>query len=92
MLRKKGAGDHALYHLKDDSEDAEKLEQVVGEAEVNARIVELLGLDFDAFGRSVLLAQGRFAEFLTARPAPFLRNIRCASHRSPPPSARAPKR
>jgi exonuclease SbcC len=69
MLRKKGAGDHALYRLKDDSEDAEKLEQVVGEAEVNARIVELLGLDFDAFGRSVLLAQGRFAEFLTARPA-----------------------
>ncbi len=69
MLRKKGAGDHALYRLKDDSEDAEKLEQVVGEAEVNASIVELLGLDFDAFGRSVLLAQGRFAEFLTARPA-----------------------
>ena len=69
MLRKKGAGDHALYRLKDDSQDAEKLEQIVGEAEVNAKIVELLGLDFDAFGRSVLLAQGRFAEFLTARPA-----------------------
>lgn len=69
MLRKKGAGDHALYRLKDDSQDAEKLEQVVGEAEVNAKIVELLGLDFDAFGRSVMLAQGRFAEFLTARPA-----------------------
>ncbi|MCH8129392.1 MAG: SMC family ATPase [Acidobacteria bacterium] len=69
MLRKKGAGDHALYRLKDDSQDAEKLEQIVGEAEVNAKIVELLGLDFDAFGRSVMLAQGRFAEFLTARPA-----------------------
>ena len=69
MLRKKGAGDHALYRLEDDGDDAEKLEQIVGEAEVNAKIVELLGLDFDAFGRSVLLAQGRFAEFLTARPA-----------------------
>jgi len=68
MLRRKGAGDHALYRLADDSDDAEKLEQVIGEAEVNERVAELLGLDFDAFGRSVLLAQGRFADFLTARP------------------------
>lgn len=68
MLRRKGAGDHALYRLADDSDDAEKLEQVIGEAEVNERVAELLGLDFDAFGRSVLLAQGRFADFLMARP------------------------
>jgi DNA repair protein SbcC/Rad50 len=68
MLRRKGAGDHALYRLKDDTADAEKVEQITGEADVNTRIVELLGLDFDAFGRSVLLAQGRFAEFLTAPP------------------------
>ncbi len=69
MLRRKGAGDHALYRLKDDSEGAEKLEQITGDADVTSRIAELLGLDFDAFGRSVLLAQGRFAEFLTAPPA-----------------------
>ena len=69
MLRKKGAGDHALYRLKDDTDGADKLEQITGEAEVTAKVAELLGLDFDAFGRSVLLAQGRFAEFLTARPA-----------------------
>ncbi|GMQ86292.1 MAG: hypothetical protein BMS9Abin07_1865 [Acidimicrobiia bacterium] len=68
MLRRKGAGDHALYRLADDTADAEKLEQVIGEAEVNERVAELLGLDFDAFGRSVLLAQGRFADFLMARP------------------------
>lgn len=69
MLRRKGASQHALYRLEDDSDDAEKLEQITGEAEVTARVAELLGLDFDAFGRSVLLAQGRFADFLTARPA-----------------------
>ena len=33
------------------------------------RSIELLGLEFDAFRRSVLLAQGQFAEFLSARPA-----------------------
>lgn len=39
------------------------------ERAVKTRIEELLGLDFEAFGRSVLLAQGEFAQFLTARPA-----------------------
>ncbi len=69
MLRQKGASQHALYRLADDTDDAEKLETVTGDVETTARIAELLGLDFDAFGRSVLLAQGRFAEFLSARPA-----------------------
>lgn len=69
MLRRKGASQHALYRLDEDTEDAEKLETITGDAEVNARIAELLGLDFDAFGRSVMLAQGRFAEFLIAPPA-----------------------
>ena len=58
MLRRKGASQHALYRLEDDSADADKLDQVTGEVEVTARVTELLGLDFDAFGRSVLLAQG----------------------------------
>jgi len=66
MLRRKGASQHALYRLEDDTEESEHLETITGEAEVTARVVELLGLDFDAFGRSVMLAQGRFAEFLTA--------------------------
>ena len=67
MLRRKGASQHALYRY--DPDDDEPVERVTLEADVNARIGELLGLEFDAFGRSVLLAQGRFAEFLTARPA-----------------------
>jgi len=69
MLRRKGASQHALYRLEDDTEGADKLDQITGEVEVTTRVAELLGLDFDAFGRSVLLAQGRFTEFLTARPA-----------------------
>jgi exonuclease SbcC len=68
MLRRKGQSQHALYRLEEDAPDADKIEQVVQEGEVNSRIADLLGLDFDAFGRSVLLAQGRFADFLTAPP------------------------
>jgi len=68
MLRKKGASQHALYRFADDEPGAEKVEQILQETPVNERIAELIGLDFDAFGRSVLLAQGRFAEFLNAPP------------------------
>jgi exonuclease SbcC len=69
MLRAKGQSQHALYRLAADEPGAEPIEKVTMEGDVNARIVELLGLEFDTFGRSVLLAQGRFAEFLQARPA-----------------------
>ena len=69
QLRTSGASKHALYRLFDDSEDAEQVERVLLERDVKTRIEELLGLDFAAFGRSVLLAQGEFARFLTARPA-----------------------
>ena len=67
-LRRSGAGQHALYRYEDDEADAEPVERIVQEADVNERIIELLGLEFDAFSRSVLLAQGRFAEFLRAPP------------------------
>jgi exonuclease SbcC len=36
--------------------------------EVNKTIEDLLGLDHDRFMRSVMLAQGQFAKFLTAKP------------------------
>ena len=39
-----------------------------GKAAVGKRIEELLGLDFDGFCSSVLLAQGDFAAFLSATP------------------------
>ncbi len=45
-------------------------ERVVAETikEVDAKLVELTGLDYDRFLRSVLLAQGEFATFLRAGP------------------------
>ncbi len=68
-LRRRGQSQHSLSRLSADEPDAEVLDKLVLEADVNARVVELLGLEFDAFTRSVLLAQGRFSEFLRARPA-----------------------
>lgn len=64
-IRRKGQSQHALYRL---DEDGEHIHETLGKADVDAEVVELLGLDFDAFNRSVLLAQGRFAEFLAATP------------------------
>lgn len=68
-FRRKGQSQVALYRLGSDSEEPEITERLVGKSEVDAKIEELLGLDFDAFGRSVLLAQGKFAELLQAPPA-----------------------
>lgn len=68
-IRAKGPSKHALYRYDSDDPDTEPVEKLLMEGEVNDRIVELLGLDFAAFERSILLAQGRFAEFLQARPA-----------------------
>lgn len=68
-LRRKGQSVHGLIRLADDSPDAAKVETFVLESEVNEKIGQLLGLEFDGFSRSVMLAQGRFAEFLNARPA-----------------------
>ncbi len=69
ILRRKGASQHALYRLDGDESGEEPVARVTLEGEVNDKIAALLGLDYDAFGRSVLLAQGRFAEFLRSRPA-----------------------
>jgi exonuclease SbcC len=66
-IRVKGPSRHALYRYEDP--DGEPVEKLTLEGEVNDKIVELFGLDYAAFERSVLLAQGRFAEFLQARPA-----------------------
>lgn len=37
--------------------------------DIGRRVVEVVGLDFDAFTRCVVLPQGRFAEFLNGAPA-----------------------
>lgn len=61
-LRRNGASAHAFYRV-DDGVDVE----VADRAQEMGQVIEtLLGLDFDAFTRSVLLAQNRFAGFLEA--------------------------
>lgn len=62
VLRRKGASQVVLKR-RDLEEDPES-----GERNVNARIEEILGLDFDAFCRSVTLPQGEFDRFLVATP------------------------
>ncbi|MCP3960384.1 MAG: SMC family ATPase [bacterium] len=65
VIRRRGASQHALYRWQADDPDGAIVE-CEKERDVNARVEELLGLDFQAFRRSVLLAQNRFAEFLHA--------------------------
>ncbi|MDX1691242.1 MAG: SMC family ATPase, partial [Acidimicrobiia bacterium] len=63
-MRRKGAAGHALREVT-----GGETRLVADRArDLDERIEELLGLDFDAFRRSVLLAQNRFAEFLQATP------------------------
>jgi exonuclease SbcC len=63
-LRRKGQSAHSLERYSE--MEGDRLELVEGEKGVNARVADLLGLDFHAFGRSVLLAQNQFARFLDA--------------------------
>ena len=60
-LRRSGPGEHVLV-------DRSSGQRVIGEGKVTDKITDLLGLDFDAFCSSVLLAQGKFSEFLEAPP------------------------
>jgi exonuclease SbcC len=70
VLKRKGQGQVQLVRLAADDPEAVHEEVVVLERPVRDRIERLLGMDFDTFGRSVLLAQNRFAEFLLASDAP----------------------
>jgi len=67
-LRRRGASGHQLQRLASDDDGAGVIEQVSGERAVRERVEQLLGMDFSAFCRSVLLAQNRFADFLKATP------------------------
>jgi len=64
--KRKGQSGHQLVLLASDDDDAEHLETVTQEGQVNERVEELLGMDFQTFCRSVLLAQNRFSDFLKA--------------------------
>ena len=68
QLRKTGPSQHALYRLPADEPDPEPADKVLLERRVNERVEQMLGLDYHGFGRSVLLAQGEFAQFLSAPP------------------------
>lgn len=61
-LRRGGASAHALYRVDEDGEHevADKAREMGEEIEV------ILGMDFAAFRRSVLLAQNQFSAFLEA--------------------------
>ena len=61
-LRRGGAAAHTLHRL-----DADGAVEVTDKArEVTERVTALIGMEFDAFRRSVLLAQNQFAAFLEA--------------------------
>ena len=49
-------------------EGEEWIQDVSGSARLTKRIEDLLGLDFDSFTKTVILPQGRYAEFLTSEP------------------------
>src|SRR6476646_3589376 len=70
VLKRKGQGQVQLARLEADDPDAAHEEVFLQERPVRDRIEQLLGMDFDTFGRSVLLAQNRFAEFLLAADTP----------------------
>ena len=63
-LRRTGAPAHALYRIDRD----EQVELADRATEMLETVEALLGLDFAAFQRSVLLAQNQFAGFLDATP------------------------
>ncbi|MCU0281914.1 MAG: SMC family ATPase [Acidimicrobiia bacterium] len=63
-MRRKGASAHALYRV----EGGEEHEEADREKDVAERIETLLGLDWEGFCRSVMLAQNQFAGFLEATP------------------------
>jgi len=62
VLRRSGASSHVLYRMEGD----EPVEVTDKSREMAEHVETLLGLDFDGFRRSVLLAQNQFATFLEA--------------------------
>ena len=67
-IKRIGQGNHTLYPYNEATRELDRGAGISGQKAVTDRITKLLGLDFDAFRRSVLLAQNRFAEFLNATP------------------------
>jgi exonuclease SbcC len=70
VTRRLGTGAPEPTHLLEElaGDGGETTAHLTGAAAVNARLVELVGMGFPAFTSAVLLAQGRFAQFLQASP------------------------
>ncbi len=62
--RRKGVVGSPIAELVQRDDDGEPLEQVEQGRRVNQRVEQLLGLDCNAFLRTVILPQGRFARLL----------------------------
>ncbi len=93
--KRKGQSGHQLMRLTSGDPGAEPIETVTQEGHVNARVAQLLGMDFQTFCRSVLLAQNRFSDFLKATRSERdkrterrlrLRTARCRQGRGRPPA------
>jgi len=67
VIRRSGAAKHSLLRHPEADLSRKPFEMESGDTAVNNRVADLLGLDFTAFCRSVLLAQNRFAEFINSR-------------------------
>ena len=70
VTRRLGRGAPEPMHLLEglDGDGGQVVDQVVGAAAVGDRMVDLVGMGFQAFTSAVLLAQGRFAQFLQSTP------------------------
>jgi DNA repair protein SbcC/Rad50 len=70
VTRRLGKGAPEPTHLLEglDGDGGQVTDQVTGATAVSARLVDLVGMGFQAFTSAVLLAQGRFAQFLQATP------------------------
>lgn len=70
VTRRLGRGAPEPTHLLEalDGDGGQVTDQVSGAAAVGARLVDLVGMGYQAFTSAVLLAQGRFAQFLQATP------------------------
>lgn len=67
-IRQRGQGTQVLASFE--AVEGEKIETIAtAVSEIGSAVEERLGLDFEAFKRSVLLAQNQFAELLTASPS-----------------------
>ncbi len=70
VTRRLGRGAPEPTHLLEalDRDGGQVIDQLTGATAIGTRLVDLVGMGFQAFTSAVLLAQGRFAQFLQSTP------------------------